>query len=170
MKELLLRGAQYNAWANGLFTGIIGRLPEAVLDREIPSSFPSIRKTLVHVWSSEDTWLQRLQGVASPVWLGGTFRGTIAEACDSWNTCSAAIVAYVDAGQDGDFTQRISYANLKGEPQYDRIDAILQHMINHATYHRGQLVTMLRQCSIMTIPATDLIAFERMTELPDRNN
>lgn len=162
MKELLLRGARYNAWANGLFTAIVRELPDELLDKEITSSFPSIRKTVVHVWSSEDTWLQRLEGVQEPVWRQATFNGTIAMACDNWDDRSAALVKLVESNDSAYFRQRLSYKSLKGDPQFDPIDAILQHMFNHATYHRGQLVTMLRQCGVTEIPAADLIVFERM--------
>lgn len=163
MKELLVRGACYNAWANGLFTAIIRELPDELLDKEIPSSFPSIRKTVLHVWASEDTWLQRLEGVAAPVWVQATFTGSIGEACDRWEERSTAIVRLVESMDAGALEQRLAYKSLKGDPQHDRIDAILQHMFNHATYHRGQLVTMLRQCGVTGIPGTDLITFERIT-------
>jgi uncharacterized damage-inducible protein DinB len=36
-----------------------------------------------------------------------------------------------------------------------------QHLVNHGTYHRGQVVTMLRQLGAGTPPSTDLIAFYR---------
>ncbi len=164
MKELLLRAARYNAWANGLFTGSVREQPDGVLDREITSSFSSIRKTVIHVWSAEDTWLQRLESVPDPAWQG-KFSGSIAEVCDRWNESSAKLVRFVESKEDeAAFTERISYKNLKGDPCYDRIDAILQHIFNHATYHRGQLTTMLRQAGVTTIPGTDLITFARMTE------
>jgi uncharacterized damage-inducible protein DinB len=35
-------------------------------------------------------------------------------------------------------------------------------VFNHATYHRGQLVTMLRQIGAEKIPATDFAAFVRL--------
>lgn len=105
MKELLLRGARYNAWANGLFTAIIRDLPEELLDKEIPSSFPSIRKTVVHVWSSENTWLQRLEGVTNPVWLQNSFRGSIDDACEGWDGCSAGIERYIESKANSDFGQ-----------------------------------------------------------------
>jgi uncharacterized damage-inducible protein DinB len=37
---------------------------------------------------------------------------------------------------------------------------ILQHVVNHSTYHRGQIATMLRQLGTKAIP-TDLIAYHR---------
>jgi uncharacterized damage-inducible protein DinB len=163
MKELLLRAARYNAWANGLFTAVIRNLPDEILDQEIISSFSSIRKTVIHVWSSEDTWLQRLESVPEPVWQG-KFEGPITGVCDRWDESSASLIQFVEKSDEAFFTQRLSYKNLKGDACNDRIDAVLQHIFNHPTYHRGQLVTMLRQSGITTIPGTDLITYARMTE------
>lgn len=161
MTELLLRAARHNAWANDLIIQTISTLPEQACDMEIISSFPSIRRTVLHIWGAEDIWLQRFEGLRKPVFKAMTFDGSMKDACDVWQSSSAALLRFVEQESDETITRIIRATNLKGEPTADPLDAALQHVFNHGTYHRGQLVTMLRQEGIQSIPQTDLIVFNR---------
>ena len=58
----------------------------------------------------------------------------------------------------------MEYKSLKGEPHSSSFRQMLQHVVNHATYHRGQVTTMLRQIGAKVPESTDLIAFYRMQE------
>jgi uncharacterized damage-inducible protein DinB len=53
------------------------------------------------------------------------------------------------------------YYNSKKEFFKQPVYEMLLHLVNHQTYHRGQVVTMLRQNKIDKIPATDFIKFSR---------
>jgi uncharacterized damage-inducible protein DinB len=166
MKETLLRNARYNAWANGMFLSILHTLDEDILDKEIISSFSSIRKTVYHVWGAEDIWLQRLHRVEKPIWKAISFNGSFAEVCLMWAEASQGLISYlVDFPNDRALTETIPVVNMKGELYDDAIVDILQHVFNHSTYHRGQLVTMLRQAGLTSIPQTDMIAFTRQSAL-----
>ena len=53
------------------------------------------------------------------------------------------------------------YQNSKKEKFRQPVFEMLAHLFNHSTYHRGQLVTMLRQLEVSSIPATDFIIWSR---------
>jgi len=164
MKELLLRAARHNAWANDHFIQLLVTLGDEELDMEIISSFPCIRKTVLHVWGAEDIWLQRFEAVPEPVWKPATFSGSIISLCDEWRIASAELIRFTGLLKDEAELRRVIRGfNLKGQPYADPLDAGLQHVFNHSTYHRGQLVTMLRQAGVTAIPQTDLIVFARQT-------
>jgi uncharacterized damage-inducible protein DinB len=55
----------------------------------------------------------------------------------------------------------VHYADLRGEAQLSRVGESVRHLVNHGSYHRGQLVTMLRQLG-HAAPNTDLIAYYRL--------
>ena len=59
MKELLVQYGTYNCWANQLIIDALLKLNDSDLDKEILSSFPSLRKTVFHTWSAEYVWVQR---------------------------------------------------------------------------------------------------------------
>ena len=163
MKEILLQYARYNIWANDRIIDALLKLDEASLDKEILSSFLTIRGTVLHVWSAENTWLQRLQLVDQPVWLQATFKGTFKEACAGWQAASASLEQYTaQLADDGAAKAALSYSDLRKNAHNTPIHDVLHHVFNHSTYHRGQLVTMMRQAGVTEIPGTDFIGYVRM--------
>ncbi|HEY9177304.1 MAG TPA: DinB family protein [Flavipsychrobacter sp.] len=160
MKELLQQLARYNIWANKQFADILLKADDEILDREITSSFPSIRTTVYHMWSAEDIWLQRLQLVEQPVWAQSVFNGNFDEAVRKWQEASNELLAFVERQyNDEAFRHVLQYYNLKKVSFKVPVYAVLTQVFNHATYHRGQLVTMMRQAGIKKIPGTDFHLF-----------
>ena len=163
MKEILLQYARYNIWANDRIIEALMKLDEASLDKEILSSFPTIRGTVLHTWSAENTWLQRLQLVAQPEWVQATFKGTFSEACAGWQKASASLEQYTaQLANDDSVKTALLYKDLRENEHNTPIHQVLHHVFNHSTYHRGQLVTMLRQAGVTEIPGTDFIGYVRM--------
>lgn len=54
----------------------------------------------------------------------------------------------------------ISYQNNKGEAYQNTIKDIMFHIINHSSYHRGQVMLLVRNAGLGTIP-TDYLLFRR---------
>jgi uncharacterized damage-inducible protein DinB len=162
MKKVIEEFAAYNVWANQLMIDACLLLSESQLDMEINSSFPSIRQTLYHCLRAEYIWLQRLEGVANPEWLQGKIAGSFADAFAKWQETSTQILKYVNAlNEDRLASDKCSFSDLSGKVHEMLVNDILLHVFNHGTYHRGQLVTMLRQAGVSEIPRTDFIVFAR---------
>lgn len=160
MKETLLRYASYNIWANKRIIDVMLQLGDAQLDEEVMSSFSSIRKTVYHTWSGEYVWLQRLQLADHPVWVESVFEGDFKEACALWQDVSVQMKDFIARQyNDAAFDHVMQYYNRQKQSKKSRVADVLIHAFNHATYHRGQLVTMLRQTGISNIPITDFIAY-----------
>lgn len=161
MKELLLRYAQYNAWANKRIIDAISKEDESLADKEVPGSFPTLRATIIHTWAAEYVWLQRLQLAEYPQWMSG-FEGTLSEACNNWQQTSADVIQFIEKQYDDRaFQHVVQYYDRSKVSHKTPVFQVLLHMFNHATYHRGQLVTMLRQLGVQDIPGTDLIGFAK---------
>ena len=163
MKEILTQYAEYNIWANTLIIDAMMNLPEDAVDKKIDSSFDTIRTTVYHCWSAEDIWLQRLLLAENPVWAESTYQGTFKDACFRWQQASGALFSYITGSSDEELKNNISFKDRKGQGYYMPPYQILHHVFNHSTYHRGQLVTMLRQTGETKIPGTDFITFARLT-------
>lgn len=160
MKEMLLQYAAYNVWANKLIIDAIMKLEEAQVDMEITSSFSSLRKTVYHVWSAEYIWLQRLELAERPVWIESDFDGTFLTVCDDWQKVSESLKAFTEKQfDDNALTHVLQYYDRKKNSHKTPVFQVLLHVFNHSTYHRGQLVTMLRQAGLKDIPGTDFIAY-----------
>jgi len=160
MKELLLQYAQYNVWANKRAIDAMLKLDDGLTNKEVTSSFPSVLATVCHTWAAEFIWLQRLQLAEHPQWVGSDFTGTFEEACSHWQQVSADLAKFVEK-QHGDsaFQHVLQYYDRAKVSHKTPVYHVLHHIFNHSTYHRGQLVTMLRQLGSKDIPATDFIAF-----------
>lgn len=162
MKEILLQYAGYNIWANKLIADAMMKLSDAQVDMELVSSFPSIRKTVYHTWAAEYIWLQRLLLAERPVWVAADFTGTFGEACGEWQKASGELLRFAQKQfDDNSFTHMVQYYDQKKNAHKTPVFQVLQHVFNHSTYHRGQMVTMLRQAGAQEIPGTDFIAYGR---------
>lgn len=135
---------------------------DELLDREINSSFSTLRRTVLHMWSAEFVWLQRLQLEEQPVGMEKTFTGNFEQACTEWQDCSEVVKQFVARQfDDKGFEHVIQYYNSEKKSFKTPVGTILQQIFNHGTYHRGQLVTMMHQANINPIPNTDFITFAR---------
>ncbi len=162
MKEHLIKYAEYNLWANRLLAEVVSGLSEHDADQSIISSFPSVKKTVLHILSAEHIWLARLSDPANVQWLGESANGAIGDVCAKWIAVSEKLAEYVGTSSDVDLQKLMTYNDLRENMRGEPCHLILLHIINHSTSHRGQLITMLRQLGVSTLPQTDFIAFVRL--------
>jgi len=147
----------YTEWANARIFECVDGLPEAEYTRTIESSFPSIAATLAHIVSAEWVWLRRWKGESPtvvPEWAGGA-RAVLHE---KLREVEAERAAFLDTLTDAALAESFSYRSVKGDPFTRPLGITLQHVVNHSTYHRGQLTTMLRQAGAAP-PSTDFTLF-----------
>jgi len=150
----------YTEWANALFFAVVDQLTEEQYTRTIDSSFPSIQDTLAHVVSSEWVWMRRWKGESPtvvPEWNSGASRETLHEQLRAVEAERKEFLASLD---DDALATLVSYRSIKGDPFTLPLGEQFQHVVNHSTYHRGQLTTMLRQVGAAP-PGTDLSLFFR---------
>ncbi len=160
MKETLLQYAKYNLWANNLMIEALLKLSAEQLDMELVSSFNTIRKTFVHCLSAEYVWLQRLQLVEHPIFLANEPERPFEDNCKHWAEVSKDTIAFIEKQFDDEALKHMVQF-YRGKTAYKMpVWQILQHVFNHNTYHRGQLVTMMRQAGITKIPGTDFCLYQ----------
>jgi len=161
MKQLLASFAAYDLWASEKLLAVVINLTEAQQQQEIKSSFPSIHKTCLHVWDASTIWWQRLHMHSQIEVPSLTFHPSMNDVADGLLAQNKQWKDWVDMATEADLENQLSYKNMKGDPFQQPVKDILLHLFNHGTYHRGQLVTMLRQVGIEQIPQTDYIVFSR---------
>lgn len=149
---LMQNYANYNLWVNETLINWLRTKPEEVLEREVPSSFPSIKKTLAHIWSSQYYWLavirkdekERLEA----------FNGTLEDACKGLLDHSAELAAYVNAMTAADIHDTRLVESPWFQCNFQNFEYIVQ-IVTHGTYHRGQIITMGRNLGFTDAPMTD---------------
>ncbi len=150
----------YNRWANHRILDAAAKLNDEALDKDLGSSFPSVRATLAHILSAEWAWLSRWQGT-SPTGVPDSWDLSTLDAIRKrWAEVERKQQAFIDALGEDDLRRAVSYRNIKGEPFTNTMAQMLRHVVNHSTYHRGQVITMLRQLGADAV-STDLITYYR---------
>lgn len=165
LREQLLKLSAYNLWANEKTGSFILAAGSEKADLPQLSSFDSIRKTMYHIWDAEWIWLQRLQGVISV--SGPPSVGYINKLDEGLNTMfdnSKKIKSCIENYSEDDLQQILSYTNVNKVPFQSKIADIITHCLNHSTYHRGQIITMLRGVGFNLVSSTDFITYCRILE------
>lgn len=160
MKEAMAQMARYNGWANGQMLTALAALATELLDTETPSSFPTLRHTVAHIRGAEQMWLERLLLAEHPVWTGDDLAADFPALAAQWQGASDGLLRFAEKQyNDKALLHVVEYRDRRGAPHKTPTLAILQHAFNHSSYHRGQLVTMMRALGVTKIPATDFIKF-----------
>lgn len=161
MKQLLHQYASYNLWANRRVCDRIIQLPEQLSDVAVPSSFPSIRKTVLHLWDVESIWWQRLRLAERDIEPSEGFTGNIKDLVSELLKTSAIWQRWILETNDANISHVFAYKNSKKEHFKQPVYEMLLHLFNHQTYHRGQIISMFHALGVDKIPATDFILFSR---------
>lgn len=150
----------YNAWANRRAMDASEALTHEQFTKPMGSSFGSVRDTLAHICAAEWIWLERFQG-RSPSALpsAGEFE-SVASLREKWSEQEARLLAFVGKLTQEDLDRVLEYNTLKFGVYRNPLWQSMQHVVNHGTYHRGQVTTMLRQLGATPI-LTDLMHFYR---------
>lgn len=161
MKELLTQYAAYNFWANKMLCDVISTLSEEQQEQHIKSSFPSLKKTLAHMWDAESIWWQRLKLVENVQRPSETANRSTSEIVANLQQQNKLWYDWVSAATAAAIDHVFAYQNTKKELFKQPVYQMLLHLFNHSTYHRGQLVTIMRQLGVDKIPPTDFIVWSR---------
>lgn len=159
-KQYFIELSEYNLWATDIFCNMLEQINNEQWMQKIESSFNTIQETTLHTISAEKAWLQRFK--TEPVeWLQFSYKGSKEEHIKLWKQTSADLKDYINAFDENELTTILHYKRLNGEEKSTPFYVMFAHVFNHSTYHRGQLVTMLRQAGCTNIKATDIINFYR---------
>lgn len=115
--------------------------------------------TLTHIMFVEWLWLERWHGRSPTGPPPGEFPD-LTSIRARWREIENDLLKFVRALSAPDLDRVLTYRNTKGNSFSDRLWQMLQHLVNHGTYHRGQIITLLRQLGATPV-ATDMIAFYR---------
>ncbi len=153
--EIIHHFVAYGAWANERFVQRFSNEPDALLDRPVDGSFPSLRATLLHIRDAEHAWLCRLRGIPH-AWPAEADRSIA-----SLLTHSRRFHDHVLGLDDASLQTVHTYSDLKGNAYQQPAWQMIMHCCNHGTQHRGQVITQMRSLGLKDIPANDLVVFQR---------
>jgi uncharacterized damage-inducible protein DinB len=159
-KDDLGRLLDYTVWANRKVVRAAATLSLAEWKRDLKSSHGGVRGTLTHMMGAEWIWLERFKGVSPTAWIDEADFKDVLALRERWKAIEAHRAAWFEDQREKAFAQTIAYRTMAGEPFETPLWQLVQHVANHSTYHRGQVVTMLRQLGAKGV-STDLLFWDR---------
>lgn len=161
----VMRLVAYHHWADDQLFDAVAELSLDDLDRPWGGSFHTGRGLLEHVLGAERLWSDRLNGaarVARPEYPrthdGGDLRA-------EWHRIRDDQSRYVRTLTDAAMARTLTYQNLRGETKSYHIVDVMLHVVNHGTYHRGQMSHLLRDRG-RSAPSTDFLLFVDRERVP----
>lgn len=151
----------YNSWATNRIFEAIAPMPDDQLRQNMNASHGSIYATLVHMVGAEKVWLERFQGAPQP-FLSENPPPSLDALKAVWQKVGHDTAHWLGMMTDSKLAGTFEMRTLKGEVFTHVFSQAFQHVVNHSTYHRGQIITMMRQHGVKP-PTTDLILFYRET-------
>ena len=150
MKEYFQQLFMFNHWANDQ---VVSCLMENQIDDE------KVIRIVSHILLAQENWYKRATKQQRDVTVWTVLQRT--EIVSRLSNSDEKWIDFMKNLNEEDFNEILSYQNLAGDPQQSTFQDVLAHVINHATYHRGQVIYLIRDSGIAP-PTTDYIKFARM--------
>jgi uncharacterized damage-inducible protein DinB len=135
---------RYNTWANTRALDAVARLAADQFTRVLGGSYPSVQATLTHILWAEWVWLERWQGRSPKELFAPEEFPSVSDLIARWSQVQGTQEKFVQSLTPEDLQQVLRYTNRKGEVWEYALWRMIYHVVNHSTYHRGQVINMLR--------------------------
>ena len=151
---------EFHYWATRHLLNAAEPLTPDQFTRDLGNSFPSVRDTLAHLYGADWIWCSRWNRESPTALPDPRLFPDLTSLRKAWDEHEPVVRATLKRFGEGGVDQPVEYVR-NGVRYAQPFSQTFQHLVNHGTYHRGQVVTMLRQLGVQTLPGTDLIAFYR---------
>ena len=148
----------YTRWADARMFDAVAKLTPEQFTKDLGSSLKSVRDTAVHIASAQWIWISRWTGESpKAMWTAADFP-TLASIQAKWEPLAGQLASFVAEQSEPSLAAAVNYKNLKGDPMSYPLGHLMLHAVNHSTYHRGQVTTLIRQLGAQPV-STDLVVY-----------
>ncbi len=151
---------KYNRWANAQVLSAASRLTEEQFTKDLLSGHRSVRGTLTHILAAERGYLMRWKGISPRASFDPMNFPNLNSLRMKWAEVEREQMDFVNGVTDESLESVVAYVNTKGEEWRYPLWQMMQHVVNHSSYHRGQVATLLRQLGAEPAPTDFLIFFD----------
>jgi uncharacterized damage-inducible protein DinB len=150
---------RYSGWASRKLMEAAATLTEEQRTRSMDVSHESLQQTLAHTYFADSVWYTRTVDPSRPV-PNPSDRPSMESLMADWPDLQRKWEAWADSISDAGLERVAQFKLLNGTPSELPVWQIVNHVVNHATLHRGQVVAMMRQLGAKP-PATDILWYYR---------
>lgn len=150
MENRTIKRFKYHDWANDRILNHLKSLPDQVYNEGIDSVFSSIHEVIVHIYNVDGMWLSVMSGDTFDQTmevinhLDQKSKGTsLHEMIALYEEVADNYLAFIRSLKDPD--QQITIYHPSYGEMTTEVSELVEHVVNHGTYHRGNITAMLRQ-------------------------
>jgi uncharacterized damage-inducible protein DinB len=151
---------EFMKWADDTMLAALSQVPPDELGQDRGNSFKSLFDTLSHVYRAELIWLKRVQGQPDAKLADVDSPADLNALGQAWPELHRTWIDWSRSLSSEDLQSPLVFRSMQGAESQLPLWQIVMHVVNHGSYHRGQVATMLRQSGIKP-PGTDLMIFYR---------
>ncbi len=159
--QLLAQHLEYSLWATQQVLAAVKSLTPEALQADRGNSFGGIHDTLLHVFRADRIWHARFTQVPNVAFAQPNDPQTIEALEQHWPQYPQGLADWTRNQSNESLSEDLHWINLKGESKSEKKYKALLHIVNHGTYHRGQVITMLKQAGGQVV-STDLVYYPGM--------
>jgi uncharacterized damage-inducible protein DinB len=152
----------FNAWADNRIFEAVALLPDEQYMRDMKSSHGSIHGTLAHMVAAQKIWLSRWLGEPNLKLMTVAELPTLKVIRTTWEKVGFEMAKFLGTMTDRKLQETFSMKTSTGETFTHTYGQAFQHLVDHSSYHRGQVITLMRQLGVRP-PGTGMIMFFRET-------
>ena len=158
----LHRLLDYHYWARDVILDAVTPLTPEQFTHPVESSFKSVRDTVAHIYAADLIWYIRWRGQSPSSLLSYDSCPDVASLRAAWVDLEGKVRAFVNELGEAGVSRVFEYKLMSGAAGSTPFAEMLAHVVNHGSYHRGQVTTLLRQMGVAPPKSTDMITFLRL--------
>jgi uncharacterized damage-inducible protein DinB len=135
---------EHNYWSRDQQLRVCAGLTEEQLQRPLGGSFPSLHGTLAHLVAVEWLWLERWRGRNPKALIPPAELPTLAVLRERWQTVEAEMRGHLASLDEETLARPLTIVSTRGEQWTYPLWRMVMHLLNHQSFHRGQVTTLLR--------------------------
>ena len=156
-KEFLIQMFKYNKWANSKYRKVLQDI--SMEDLSINTEYGLLLDRIVHIFASYEMWHKRLHNQSPTGVIKSSDFSNWYELANKWVEMDDLLIDYLSTVSQELFDVTVSYTSLDGREFTRKREDILFHLIQHPTYHRGQLSSYFKHSKLPNFPATDVVVY-----------
>lgn len=149
---------QFHLWRVSLLAAWIPGLDFQTMEAINKEASQAAERQVRHLYFAEKVWYHRLHGEGTAFSMDETI--PLPELCSFWKVVTSKWAEEAETAH----TKKMAYKNLSGEPFTNLVSEVMMHLVDHATYHTGQLMSQVRQAGVTPIH-TGYIHYRRLVGL-----
>jgi uncharacterized damage-inducible protein DinB len=159
--SMIRDGVNHNYWARDRQLQVCASLSAEQFLRSVGGSFPSVRDTLAHMLAVEWLWLERWRGKSPKALISVDGFPLLEAVVERWSAVEREFREYLANFDEEALARPLTYMNSQGEEWTYPLWRMIAHVLNHQSYHRGQVATQLRMLGVQP-PQVDFLLGQDM--------